>query len=210
MSLTLTEARALVAKYIDDADAIVAATADIDQALETAQNQVYLQASTWAPQRFSKEASFTTSSAGTADLSSADPIRILAVNLSSGQSRLPIPPVSLHDGPTDVLGVKTLKVAYIPPLTFPASGGADFVWGQSSLDLPILDDLMCLHAASICTAFLDQPNKQLEFRLKVAEEKAQNVLNHTTWRVMPLRDRTRDSGLGYVLTDPVSLQIVRR
>lgn len=209
MSITLTEARALVATYLDDEEAVVAATADIDSALEVSFHAVYLQAQAWATQKFSKEASVTTSAAGAADLSSIDPVRIVAVNQWNGAARSPIPPMALSDGPTNVLGVRTLKLVYIPALTFPASGAATFDWGHASLDLPLLDDLLCLHAASHMSLLQDQQNQQLEQRIKVLEEKAEHLLNFTQWRVMPLRGRSSDSGLGFVMTDPVTLQIVR-
>ena len=209
MSYTLTEARALVSTYLDDEDADFAATADIDNALEVAQNAVYMQAQASASQRFSKEISVSTDANGAADLASYDPIRILAVNQWSTTTRFAIPPMSVSDGPTNVLGVRSLKVLYVPPLTFPSAAGNAFVWGQSSLDLPLLDDLMCLHAASHLNLIYDVENKQLERRIKVLEDKAQHILNFSPWRVMPLRNRSADSGFGYVMTDPVTLQIVR-
>jgi hypothetical protein len=209
VSKTLTQARALVQTYLDDEDSDLAATADIDQALEVAQNMVYLQAQSWATQRFAKEVSISTSAAGVADLGSYDPLRIVAVAQWNGASRDPIPAMSLSDGPTNVSGVRSLKVTYIPPLAFPSAGGNNFVWGQSSLDLPLLDDLMCLHAAAHLNLIHDVENKQLDRRIAALEDKAQHILGFSQWRVMPLRNRSQDSGLGYVMTDPVSLQIVR-
>jgi hypothetical protein len=210
MSVLLSVARTRVKKYMDDVDGKVADSDTVlDAALEMAVHSVYLQASMWATQRFAKESDITTSAIGVGDLSTLDPVRIVAVNVSSGQQRLPVPALSLMDGPTNVLGVQTLKVLHVPKITFPTVSSDPIVWGQSSLDLPILDDLACLHAASHLTMLQDQGNKQLEARLKVLEEKAQGVLNFSTWRVMPLRSRSGDSGLGYVMTDAVTLQLVR-
>ena len=208
MSVTLTVARTRVKKYLDDVDGLVADSDTVtDAALEVAQHAVYLQATAWAPQRFQIEGNVTTNGSGVGDLSSLDPVRVLAVNHYSGNSRQPIPAGSFTDGPTNVLAAYTLKILYIPKLTFPATGGDAFVWGQSALDIPLLDDLMCLHAASHLTLLKDAHNRQLERRLEVIENKAKNVLNFSTWKVMPLRGRSGDSGLVYLMTDPVSLQL---
>lgn len=210
MSITLTEARTRILKLADDVDGLTADSTTVqDDALRAAFHAVYLAAASWAPQRFAKEGDVTTNSSGAGDLSSLDPVRILAVSQSTSGSRLPVPPANLADGPTNVSGAKTLKITYLPALTFPATGSDAFVWGQSSLDLPILDDLLCLRAASTITALQNQPNDQLERLIARAEKDAQNLANFSTWRVMPLRGRSWDSGLCYVMTDAVTLQLVR-
>lgn len=209
MSITRDNAVTRMSKYLDDVDNVDASTSEAQDALKTAHWETYLQASMWAPQRFQTETTVTTSSAGVGDLSSLDPVRILAVNEYASGTRYPIPAASLSDGPTNVSGVRTLKVLYLPALTFPSSGSAEFAWGQSGIDLPFLDDLMCLKAAAKLTVFLDRQNKQLEREIEKATQQAQRLMNLSTWRVMPLRGRSRKSGLAYVMTDAVSLQIVR-
>ncbi len=209
MSITLTLARARVLKYADDVDTLAADSTTVqDDALAAAHHAVYLQASTWAPQRFAKEASVTTASTGVADLSSIDPVRILSVSHFSGNTRSPIPAANLADGPTNILGAKTLKLTYLPALTFPSSGSAVFEWGQAALDFPLLDDLLVLRAASAITAIFDEPNGHLEKLIARAERDIQAVANFSTWRVLPLRSRSRESGLCYVMTDATSLQLV--
>lgn len=210
MSITLTLARARVLKLADDVDGVVADSTTIqDDALSGAFHAIYLQASALAPERFAKEASVVTSTSGVADLSAIDPVRILSVSEFAGNSRWPIPPSRLSDGPTNVLGARTLKILYLPALTFPASGADTFAWGQSALDFPLLDDLLCLRAASVVTALMDQPNAHLEKLIARAEKDAERIANFSTWRVLPLGSRSRGSGLSYVMTDAVSLQIVR-
>lgn len=210
MSITLANARTRILKLADDVDGVVADSTTVqDDALLNAFHAVYLQASALAPDRFAKEASVTTNANGVADLSSLDPVRILSVSHVSGVTRLPIPPCRLSDGPSDVAGEKTLKISYLPALTFPASSGDAFVWGQSSLDLPALDALMCLRAASELTALQDQANLSLERLITRAERDASLIANFSTWSVMPMRSRSRDSGLCYAMTDATSLQIVR-
>lgn len=210
MSITLTLARARILKLADDVDGVVADTTTTqDDALKNAFHAVYLQASAIAPERFALEGSVTTDANGVADLSSLDPVRILSVAYASGVARSPVPPCRLSDGPSNVLGAKTLKIVYLPALTFPAAVGDNFVWGQSGLDLPILDGLMCLRAASELTALQDQANAALEKLIARAERDAQLVANFSTWRVMPQRGRSRESGLCYAMTAATSLQIVR-
>jgi hypothetical protein len=210
VSITLTLARARALKFSDDVDGLAADSTTVqDDALKAAHHAVYMQAANMAPQRFAVEATVTTNASGVGDLSAIDPVRILSLSHFEGVSRSPIPASNLSDGPTSVLGVKTLKLVYIPALTFPATGTDVFTWGQSSLDLPLLDDLMVLRAASAITAIYDEPNAHLERLIARAEKDAQMIANFSTWRVMPLRGRSRDSGLCYVMTDAVSLQLVR-
>lgn len=210
MTITLTEARTRILKLVDDVDGIVADSDTVkDDALKSAFHAVYLQAAQHAPQRFAKTTQVTTDANGEADLSTLDPVRILSVSHYASNARSPIPAMRLDDGPTNALGVKTLEISYLPALAFPASGAANFAWGQADLDLPILDDLLCLRAASTLTALMDQPNAQLELLIARAEKDVANIANFSTWRVMPLRGRSTDSGLGYVMTDAVSLQLVR-
>lgn len=210
MSITLAQARTRILKLADDVDGIVAdSTTMQDDALTAAFHAVYLQASALAPDRFAKEASVSTSSTGAADLSSLDPVRILGVSHVSGVTRLPIPPCRLSDGPSDVAGVKTLKISYLPALVFPEETDDAFEWGQAALDLPALDALMCLRAASELTALQDQANASLERLITRAERDASLIANFSTWSVMPMRSRSRDSGLCYAMTDAVTLQLVR-
>lgn len=209
MTITLTAAEARVLQYLDDVDGDIEDTADVAAALTTQFSAVYRLAASWAPMRFAKEGSVSTSSTGAADLSSLAPQRIVAVNYSSGQARAPIPEASFSDGPTDAYGVRTLKILYVPSLTFPAAGGDSFVWGQSGIDLPELDDLMCLRAASTLSVLLDDTNKQLEALIVRAEKNLERILNPGTgWKIMPLRGRSRDSGLAYVMTSATTLQLV--
>lgn len=210
MTITLTLARARALKLADDVDGLAADSDTVkDDALNAAFHAVYNQATQIAPERFAKEASVSTDANGVADLSSLDPVRILSVSYFTNNTRAPIPAARLADGPTNVLGVKTLKILYIPALTFPASGAANFVWGQSEIDLPLLDDLLCLRAASVITAINDEPNGHLERLIARAEKDAQNIAGFSTWRVMPMRGRSADSGLAYAMTGATSLQIVR-
>ncbi len=210
MSITLTLARARALKFSDDVDGLAADSTTVqDDALKAAHNAVYQQAAAWAPQRFAIESTVTTDANGVGDLSSLDPVRILAVSHFSSSTRSPIPPASLSDGPTNIIGVKTLKVLYIPAITFPATGSDVFVWGQAGLDLPLLDELLCLRAASTITAIFDEPNAHLERLIVRAEKDAQTIAGFSTWRVLPLRGRSGDSGLCYAMTAATSLQLVR-
>lgn len=208
MTITLTQAETRVAKYLDDVSNVDASTSNIDDALKTEFNAVYRWASNFAPLRFAKEsASMTSSSTGAVTLTGIG--RILSVSYISGTSRWPIPEASMATGPADAQGTKSVKIVHVPPLTFPASGGTSFAWGQSTIDFPELDDLMCLRAASTCSAFLDVANKQLERLIARAEENLMRILNHGGgWRIMPLRGRTRDSGLAWIKTDDATLQLV--
>lgn len=209
MSITLAQARTRILKLADDVDQLAADSTTVqDDALRAAHHAVYLQASEWAPLRFAKEASVTTDANGKADLTALAPVRILAASQSDSNTRRPIAPCSLADGPTNVAAVRTLKIVYLPALTFPADAAAVFTWGQTGLDLPLLDDLMCKRAASEITALMDQPNGHLERLVARAEKDAQQIANFVTWRVMPMSSRSRDSGLCYAMTDANSLQLV--
>lgn len=205
MTILDTAARTRILALCDDVDAVTATTALQDAALLAAFHATYLQACATAPDKFSMEASVTTNAAGVGDLSAIDPMRILAVNLFVTPTRTPIPMARISDGPTNALGVKVLKVQYFPALAFPA-GGASFVWGQASLDIPALDDLMCKRAASELCALMDQPNGHLEKLVARAEADAGLVSSFSQWRTMR---GGRSSGLSYVMTDAVSLQLVR-
>jgi hypothetical protein len=210
LTITLTAARTRVGKVFDDVDAKDATTSNVDDALKTEFHAVYKWAGTLAPRRFAKEtASMASSSTGAVDLTSIAGGRILTVNYVTGTSRSPIPEAAMSSGPSDAQGIKNVKILYLPPLTFPTAPGNNFVWGQSTIDLPELDDLMCLRAASTCSVFLDDGNKQLEKLIARAEENLHRILNPGGgWRIMPLRGRSRDSGLAWVKTDDVTLQLV--
>ena len=109
------------------------------------------------------------------------------------------------------VAARTLRVRHIPALSFPAADADAFVWGQSDVNLPLLDDLLVLHAAAQLKVTDDEESRTLAGRIKAAEDALQVMLDRDGWSSAPLiaPGCYGDPGLAYILTDATTLQLVR-
>jgi hypothetical protein len=208
MAISLSAARTRVARLVDDEAAAVYTTAEIDDALTTAQAEVMRLAVSSGSNVFTAEAAVTTTSAGTADLSSLRPLQIEHVALSAGGARYTIRPARYVDAPANHLATEQLLVAYVASPIFPASEGALFVWGAA--DYPLLDQLMCVLAASELKVKEGEQLAGLEKRKEELVGQVASTLHMPGWAVAPLAwARRRPAHLRYLMTGPETLQLVR-
>lgn len=212
MSLSLTDARTRVGFLLDSAIGVRFTTTDVDAALATAQYEAMLHAVTAGANIFTKTGTVTTSSAGVGDLSTLAPLKLVNVTYVSGSTRLQVVPSRQADVVQHYQAAVPLTVTYVPRPTFPASGAANFVWGSATINLPPLDDLMCVIAASHLKATDGEQNIVLEARKLELKGTVSSLINIPGWSVMSMDSGLRaiggrGAGFVYVMTAFDTLQL---
>jgi hypothetical protein len=213
--MILSDARTRLLRLVDDDGSrwnAAGDNAELDDALKTAQEEVWLRLIESGAGIFEQEAAISSSSAGVVDLTTLKPIKIVALSLVASTSRLLIEPCRMDTSPTNAPGIRTLLITYVPRVSFPANAGAAFVWGHANVTATaIYDKLMCAIAASELKIKDGETNKALETRKTELLDAALRTIDIPDWTVMPLdefSDDDRGSGLEYVATAPDTLQLV--
>lgn len=217
--MLLSEARTKVLKLLDDESGARydadGSKSEVDTALKTAQGEAWTEAVSAGANLFQTEAAFSSSSAGVVDLSSITPRRIVNVALANGTTRLAVLPVRLDDVLTTYASIVTLRVAYVPGVTFPAGAGSSFVWGSASVAADVvapIEALMCAIAASDIAPKDATVNALLERRKDELRASIRKLASVPGWTIMPLgapTGRSKRAAFGYVTgTAPHTLQLV--
>jgi hypothetical protein len=210
--MLLSEARTRVALMVDDADAVRWSTTNIDEALRTAQAEVWQLAAFAAPAHFAVEStSLSSSAAGVLNLASLAPLKILALHTYNGGQRLNILPLHRTEALANSAGVVACAITYVPRVTFPASAATAFTWGHASItDTGTLDALMCCLAATELLITEAKTNPVLEQRKAELRDAITTRHAQASWAVLPLfgGDGSGESGLGYIMTAPDQAQLV--
>lgn len=214
--MLLNVGRARVLKMVDDEDGDrfdeAGDSAEVDAALATGQQEVAQLAFNTGSNIFAQETTVTTSSAGVANLTSIKPHRIDYVSISVGGERLNVSPVRFDEAPANASGVQTLGIVYVARPTFPATPSDPFVWGHANVtSTAILDQLMCVIAACDLLITEGEVNRVLEQRKEELKAAVLSTFSVPGWSVTPIDSFTvggRDSGLGYIMTAPDTLQLV--
>lgn len=212
MTLSLTDARTRVGFLLDSEIGIRFTNTDIDAALASAQYETLLHAVTAGANIFTKTGTVTTSTAGVADLSTLAPLKVVNVVYKSGSTKLQVVPSRQADVIQDYQAAVSLTVTYVPRPSFPASGAANFVWGSSTINLPPLDDLMCVIAASHLKATDAEQNVVLDARKAELKGTVASLINIPGWSVMSMDSSLRaiggrGAGFVYVMTGFDTLQL---
>jgi hypothetical protein len=208
-------AAARVRFFVDDKDSAAFTDAEILDALTTAQAETFLAATRLAPGLFATETSVSSSANGSVSLSTLDPLRLVQVSttLDSG-ARTPVRPARFSDGYANAAGITALKLVYIPKVVFPSSGSTVFDW--AGVEVPQLDELLCLTAASTLKVMEAEANRQLSERKAELVESLRMLWDGTpTAYAIPMAVAWRSSrlvhsrSLAYLMTAPQTLQLVR-
>lgn len=210
--MLLSEARTQVAQLVDDEAAEKYSTTEIDNALKTAQLETWQHAVGSGSNAFNVDAAFTSTSAGVVDLSSVAPRRIVSVAHVVSTRRLKVQPVRFDDSPQDHASAESLRIVYVPKVTFPASAGTAFTWGHANIDTSMFDQLMSVIAASHLKIKESEVNAMMERRKDELRALVLETLSIPTWTVVPLDSLAgRSNGsadFSYVMTAPHTMQLV--
>lgn len=207
------EARARVRLRIDDEDGVLATDAQINDALELAQEEVWHMVVEAGGNLASREAALTATN-GTADLStlSGGVLRLINISEKNGvNGRLAILPARASDGMTNYpTSTVDLYVTYIPQVTPVTDDVTDYVWGNASAPSKALNELMVLKAAQSIKITENEVNGALERRASDMERIALGQINIPSVYAMPLIGRASrtKSRLRYLITSPYTLQLV--
>ena len=207
------EARARVRLRIDDEDGVLATDAQINDALELAQEEVWHMVVEAGGNLASREAALTATN-GTADLSSLSGgvLRLINISEKNGvNGRLAILPARASDGMTNYpTSTVDLYVTYIPQVTPVTDDVTDYVWGNASAPSKALNELMVLKAAQSIKITENEVNGALERRASDMERIALGQINIPSVYAMPLIGRASrtKSRLRYLITSPYTLQLV--
>lgn len=211
--MLLSEGRSRVRRFTDSVNDPRFSDADIDDALKTAQLEAWQFAVAQGTRIFQLEASVTTSGQGVADLTTIKPIDIINVSLFSGSTRLVVSPCRHDEAPTFVTSALTLKIVYVPRVSFPAGPSSAFVWGTAAItSTDTMDSLMCAIAASELKVTEAEVNAGLEARKNELKVSVASQLSIPGWSVRPLDSFTvgdRDAGMSWLMTAPDTLQLAR-
>jgi len=211
--MLLSEARARVLRHLDDDGSRYNEAndyAEIDFELRSAQQEAWQLAISAAPQAFQVEGT-ATASAGAVSLTSLAPQVITSVVIYDGGARLKVPQVLFQTAPQNYTGSHSLRITYVPRVSFPASAGAAFTWGSRTTGGDMLDALTCALAAQALIVRSAKPNPQLDARIERLERSVRETLSPSAWSVLPLDAYAvapMDSGLGYILTGEDALRLV--
>ena len=208
------QARARVRLRIDDEDGVLATDAQINDALDLAQEEVWHMVVEAGGNLAAREAAVTASN-GTADLASALPggvLRLINISEKNGvNGRLTVLPARASDGMTNYpTSSVDLYVTYIPQVTLVTNDTANYFWGDVSAPSKALDELMVLKAAQTIKITENEVNGALERRAADLERIALGQINIPSVYAMPLigRSTRTKSRLRYLITSPYTLQLV--
>jgi hypothetical protein len=213
MALTLGDAISRVRYRIDDEDEVLASDAQITDALRLAQEEVWHLIVESGSNLSAREEKVTLSN-GTGNLAgllSTVPLRVIGVSESSGQNgRLNMYAARLSDGLTDYTSNVDVLVNYIPKIAFPATSGADFVWGSADVPDYAANELMVLKAAKTVKITENDISNAIEMRAAELDRIVRSQINIPSAYAMPLMGRgwRTKSRLRYVLTSPYTMQVV--
>ena len=206
------EARDRVRLRIDDEDGVLATDAQIYDALDLAQEEVWHIVVEAGGNLASREAALTATN-GAADLSSLSGgvLRLINISEKNGvNGRLAILPARASDGMTNYpTSTVDLYVTYIPQVTAGADG-VDYEWGDANTPSKALNELMVLKAAQTIKIAENEVNGALERRAADMERIALGQINIPSVYAMPLigRSTRTKSRLRYIMTSPYTLQLV--
>lgn len=212
--MLLSDARIRVRRLVDDIDSVFFADAEVDDALSVAQEECLLLAvgSGWTG--LSQEADLTSSAAGAIDLTTLNPLKVTSVSEFQPGSlvSMPIQASRRAFGAIHAAASVQVRVTYVPRASFPANPAAHFVWGVAALNghLRILDQYMCVVAASALKVDEGAENKGLERRKAELRESVLSQLSTPSITVMPFSAGMRGlrSQFQYISSGPFSLQLV--
>ena len=206
-------ARDRVRYYLDDADAVLATDDQVNDALQTAQEETWQvvvnSGSTLA--RREEEISAASGAADLATLLTYKPARVITVaEKRSADTRLTVLAARPTDAMTKYNNAVTLFVNYVPRVDDITNDTDPFVCGDADAPSRVLDDLMCIRAAQALKIAEGEVNAALERRAVDLQRLAADQLNIPNVHAMPLsarRLRTK-SRFRYVMSNPYTLQLV--
>lgn len=213
--MLLSEARTKVLALIDDdntrfnGDGLFT---EVDDALLTAQKEVWQSAVASGCSLFEQETTVPTNASGVADLTTIKPLRIVNVAQILSGVRWLLEPSRLDQAPANAAIVITLAITYVPRLSFPSAPGNPFVWGHANItDTSLFDKLMCAIAASELKIKDNEQNTALEKRKDELRAAVTEMISAVSWSAIPMDQFSQDRNLaiyGYVMTAPDTLQLV--
>lgn len=210
MTMTLAEARATVRRMLDDVAQerwdSDAANTEVDSALVTAQSEALQVAAACGTNLLSVTGAFTSTSSGVVDLSSVKPARVKSVNSVVAGIAIPVDPWRAGDGLRAHPQAEAISVVYVPGPVFPASSGANFVWGSSAVDAPELDKFMCAIAASEMKIKEGEVNAGLEKRKAELRAAVETRVSVPSWTSRPMNRRRL--WWGWTMSGPHTMQLV--
>lgn len=210
--MLLSAARTAAYALADDDAAVRFTSTEVDDALSSAQQEVWARAVNAAPRTFEVEASVSSSSLGVVTLTSLKPARVVTLMDLIGPDRYQVKPTRLSMGVASYEAARTLKVLYVPRVTLPAAAGDPFVWGTSAItETGLFDRLMVAIAASDLLVKEGAINNALERRKDELRAALDNMVEQTAWAILPLDGYCRrgDATFLYAQTSPDVLQLVR-
>lgn len=209
--MLLSAARTRVLALVDDAEGVkFVGTTEVDDALSTAQEEVYELIVGTGSGLFTQEASVSSSSAGLVDLTTLRPLKIVSLSQVTGGARLAIFP-SQYEPLQNYAAIETLKIVYAPRPTFPASAGTAFAWGHTNVTaVKRFESLMCMLAASELKVKEGERNGPLTDRIATLRQSVEDSVTPSGWAVIPLAGYPggTTSRLKYTQTAPDNLQLV--
>ena len=209
--MLLSEARTRVAALCDD-DGTRFSESEIDDALLTAQKEVWQLAVNSGSRIFEQQTTITTNSSGVGDLTGIKPIKIVSISEFLSGVRYLVNPQRHDQAPANATISTTLAIVYIPRTTFPANASTAFTWGHANItDTSLFDKLMCVIAVSDLKIKDAEVNPALESRKAELRTALVESISIPGFSVIPMDQFTAERDLSsyeYVMTAPDTLQLV--
>lgn len=216
--MILSEARTRLLRLVDDETdrSRFPTDGELDNALGTGQQEAWSAAVMANRSMFTQETLLSTLADGSLALTTIKPMMPLgAVSENANGWRLKCSPGRLDDGVQNALGIRQLRIAYVPRAIFPALATDAFVWGSVNItQTNLLDQLMLVCAAGELMVKVGAVNPALEKRKDELRVAVAATLSGTGWTTIPLDNLTgmgaAESFYQYVMTAPDVLQLVIR
>jgi hypothetical protein len=213
MSITLAQARTRVRFLVDDLSGTVADDTQTDAALASAQQEAFHLAVNYNPNMFSQDLAWSSNSSGVITFSTAMPpyipMRIVSVAVLDGTRRYIVPPSRTNDVSEFASVTETGRMTYVPSVSFPSGSGVQFYWGDSTINIPPLDEYMCALAATQIKINDGELNTALESRLNRLQRTVEKFVNPSSITAMPMDDtgNARRSKYVWVRTSSTTIQL---
>lgn len=204
--MLLVDAIARIRTLIDDTDAERWSDAEVTTALTAAQYEALLWALAHGANIFSLEASLSSSTTGSVNLTTLAPMKVCGVMQLMGSTRVRVRESQSLDIGTPLTTVQSLVISYVPRPTFPASGASAFVWGNGA-PCPPLDSYLCVLAASELKVTEGDELPGLERRKDELKAALQRLLNIPGFTVMPMGGRRCVAAFVWARTNLDTLQL---
>ncbi len=172
MGLTLAEARDVVEDFLDDASNVRWSTSQVDVALKYALSMCLNDYISAGGDRFDEVLSTTSTTSGTVDLSSYDPVKIQGMTMTVGTRQFPITEIAYEERGLEDSVARSVVLRFVRSYVLPTTTSHALVGNGATAAKSwfAFDHWICIKAALYCSIKDADPRPELAALEKEARE----------------------------------------